>query len=86
MSSLKFSGVSDQMLGKEIVLSLIEDRKSIYSSQLMRTFLYVLACSLILFLFIKNKLSKNSIIILFAVIMDQQKLEKIVKLAVKENS
>ena len=69
MSSLKFSGVSDQMLGKEIVLSLIEDRKSIYSSQLMRTFLYVLACSLILFLFIKNKLSKNSLIILFAVII-----------------
>ncbi len=69
MSSLKFSGVSDQMLGKEIVLSLIEDRKSIYSSQLMRTILYVLACSLIIFLFIKNKLSKNSLIILFAVII-----------------
>ncbi len=69
MSSLKFSGVSDQMLGKEIISVLIEDRKSIYSSQLVRTFLYVLACSFILFLFIKNKLSKNSLIISFAVII-----------------
>ena len=69
MSSLKFSGLSDQMLGQEIISALIDDRKSIYSSQLMRTFLYVLVCSLLLFLFIKNKLSKNSTIISFAVII-----------------
>ena len=69
MSSLKFSGASDQMLGQEIISALIDDRKSIYSSQLMRTFLYVLVCSLLLFLFIKNKLSKNSTIISFAVII-----------------
>ena len=30
MSSLKFSGASDQMLGQEIISVLIEDRKSIY--------------------------------------------------------
>ena len=69
MSSLKFSGVSDQMLQQEIISALIEDRKSIYSSQLIRTFLYILVCSLILLLFIKNKLSKNSTIISFAVII-----------------
>ena len=69
MSSLKFSGLSDQMLGQEIISALIDDRKSIYSSQLMRTFLYVVICSLLLFLFIKNKLSKNSTIISFAVII-----------------
>ena len=69
MSSLKFSGASDQMLGQEIISVLIEDRKSIYFSQLFRTFLYVIACSLILFLFIKNKLSKNSLIISLAVII-----------------
>lgn len=69
MSSLNFSGVSDQMLGQEIISVLIEDRKSIYSSQLVRTFLYILICSLILFLFIKNKLSKNSLIISLAVII-----------------
>ncbi len=69
MSSLKFSGVSDQILGEEIISALIEDRKSIYSSQLMRTFLYVVICSLILFLFIKNKLSKNFLIISLAFII-----------------
>ena len=69
MYSLNFSGVSDQMLGQEIISVLIEDRKSIYSSQLTRTFLYVLICSLILFFFIKNKLSKNSSIILLAIII-----------------
>ena len=69
MSSLKFSGISDQILGEEIISALIEDRKSIYSSQLMRTFLYVVICSLILFLFIKNKLSKNFLIISLAFII-----------------
>jgi hypothetical protein len=57
------------MLGQEIITALIDDRKSIYSSQLMRTFLYVIVCSLLLSLFIKNKLSKNSTIISFAVII-----------------
>lgn len=69
MSSLSFSGVSDQMLGREIISALIEDRKSIYSSQLMRTFLYVITCSLFLFFYIKSKFSKNSLIISFAVII-----------------
>ena len=72
-SQFNFSGGSDayflQNYGPEFVDALKEDRKSLYSADLLRSGFLVLAAFGILWFFIKNKLAKNTAIILVGIIM-----------------
>jgi uncharacterized membrane protein YfhO len=72
-SQFNFSGGSDayflQNYGPEFVDALKEDRKSLYSSDLLRSGFLVLVAFGILWFFIKNKLAKNTAIILAGFIM-----------------
>ncbi len=72
-SQFNFSGGSDayflQNYGPEFVDALKEDRKSLYSADLLRSGFLVLAAFGILWFFIKNKLAKNTAIILVGFIM-----------------
>jgi uncharacterized membrane protein YfhO len=72
-SQFNFSGGSDayflQNYGPEFVDALKEDRKSLYSADLLRSgFLFLVAFG-ILWFFIKNKFAKNTAIILLGIIM-----------------
>ncbi len=72
-SQFSFSGGSDayylQNYGSEFINALKEDRKSLYSADLLRSgFLVFLAFGL-LWLFIKNKISKSTAVILVGIIM-----------------
>ena len=72
-SQFNFSGVSDayflQNYGPEFIDALKEDRKSLYSADLLRSGFLVLVSFGILWFFIKNKLAKNTAIILVGIIM-----------------
>jgi len=72
-SQFNFSGGSDayflQNYGPEFVDALKEDRKSLYSADLLRSGFLVLVAFGILWFFIKNKLAKNTAIILVGIIM-----------------
>ena len=72
-SQFNFSGGSDayflQNYGPEFVDALKEDRKSLYSADLLRSGFLVLVAFGILWFFIKNKLAKNTAIILVGFIM-----------------
>lgn len=72
-SQFNFSGGSDayflQNYGSEFVDALKEDRKSLYSADLLRSGFLVLVSFGILWFFIKNKLAKNTAIILVGIIM-----------------
>ena len=72
-SQFSFSGGSDsyylQNYGPEFINALKEDRKSLYSADLLRSgFLVFLAIGLLWF-FIKNKISKSTAVILVGIIM-----------------
>jgi len=72
-SQFSFSGGSDsyylQNYGPEFINALKEDRKSLYSADLLRSgFLVFLAFGLLWF-FIKNKISKSTAVILVGIIM-----------------
>ena len=72
-SQFNFSGGSDayflQNYGPEFVDALKEDRKSLYSADLLRSGFLVLFAFGILWFFIKNKFAKNTAIILVGIIM-----------------
>ena len=66
---LPFSGISDQYMDETIVEALIEDRKEIYVSQLLKSFIFISIIFSLIFLFIKEKLNKNYFIISLAIII-----------------
>ena len=66
---LPFSGISDQFLDETIVEALIEDRKEIYVSQLLKSFIFISIIFSLIFLFIKEKLKKNYFIVSLAIII-----------------
>ena len=72
-SQFNFSGGSDayflQNYGPEFIDALKKDRKSLYSADLLRSGFLVLIAFGILWIFIKNKLAKNTAIILVGIIM-----------------
>jgi hypothetical protein len=72
-SQFNFSGGSDayflQNYGPEFIAALKEDRKSLYSADLLRSGFLVLVAFGILWFFIKNKFTKNTAIILVGLIM-----------------
>ena len=66
---LPFSGISDQYMDETIVEALIEDRKEIYVSQLLKSFIFISIIYSLVFLFIKEKLKKNYFIVSLAIII-----------------
>ena len=66
---LPFSGISDQFIDETIVEALIEDRKKIYVSQLLKAFIFISIIYSLIFLFIKEKLKKNYFIVSLAIII-----------------
>jgi hypothetical protein len=66
---LPFSGISDQYMDETIVEALIEDRKEIYVSQLLKSFIFISIIFPLIFLFIKEKLKKNYFIVSLAIII-----------------
>ena len=64
---LPFSGISDQYMDETIVEALIEDRKEIYVSQLLKSFIFISIIFSLIFLFIKEKLKKNYFIVSLAI-------------------
>ena len=66
---LPFSGISDQYMDETIVEALIEDRKEIYVSQLLKSFIFISIIFSLIFLFIKKKLNKNYFIVSLAIII-----------------
>jgi hypothetical protein len=72
-SQFNFSGGSDayytQNYGLEFINALKEDRKSLYSADLLRSGFLVLVAFGILWFFIKNKISKTTAIVLLGIIM-----------------
>lgn len=72
-SQFSFSGGSDdyylQNYGPEFINALKEDRKSLYSADLLRSGFLVLLAFGLLWFFTKNKISKSTAIILVGIIM-----------------
>lgn len=72
-SMFSFSGGSDsyflESYGPSFVDALKEDRKSLYSADLLRSGFFILLSSGILWLFIKNKFAQNTAIILVGILM-----------------
>ena len=66
---LPFSGISDQYMDETIVEALIEDRKEMYVSQLLKSFIFISIIFSLIFLFIKEKLKKNYFIVSLAIII-----------------
>ena len=66
---LPFSGISDQYMDETIVEALIEDRKEIYVSQLLKSFIFISIIFSLIFLCIKEKLKKNYFIVSLAIII-----------------
>ena len=66
---LPFSGISDQYMDETIVEALVEDRKEIYVSQLLKSFIFISIIFSLIFLFIKEKLKKNYFIVSLAIII-----------------
>jgi uncharacterized membrane protein YfhO len=72
-SQFSFSGGSDayylENYGSEFVNALKEDRKSLYSADLLRSGFLVLLAFGLLWFFVKNKISKSTAVILVGIIM-----------------
>ena len=66
---LPFSGISDQYIDETIVEALIEDRKEIYVSQLLKSLIFISIIFSLIYLFIKEKLNKNYFIVSLAIII-----------------
>ncbi|MCF8321029.1 MAG: YfhO family protein [Flavobacterium sp.] len=72
-SQFSFSGGSDtyylENYGSEFINALKEDRKSLYSADLLRSGFLVLLAFGLLWFFVKNKISKSTAVILVGIIM-----------------
>ncbi|MFV5698033.1 YfhO family protein [Flavobacterium sp. ZT3R17] len=72
-SLFSFSGGSDeyylQNYGPDFINALKEDRKSLYSADLLRSGFFILLSAGVLWLFIKNKFAQNTAIILVGILM-----------------
>ncbi len=72
-SSFDFSGSVDgffkENYGQAFVDALIADRKSIYTFDVLRSLILVLASAVIIWCFLKQKLTKNITIIAFAILL-----------------
>ncbi|WP_035670906.1 YfhO family protein [Flavobacterium sp. 83] len=72
-SLFSFSGGSDeyylQNYGLDFINALKEDRKSLYSADLLRSAFFILLSAGVLWLFIKNKFAQNTAIILVGILM-----------------
>lgn len=68
-----FTGASDEMFlksyGPDFVNALKSDRKSLYSADLLRSGFLILISAGVLWMFIKNRLSQNTAVILVGIIM-----------------
>lgn len=68
-----FAGVSDMMYqqyyGKEVLAMIIEDRKSIYTSDVLRSTVFILLTTLTLLLFRYKKLGKISIYVILLILI-----------------
>ena len=64
-----FSQGQDKAFGTGFIDALIEDRKSLYAADLLRSGFFVLIVAGVLWLFVKNKLAQNTTIILVGLVM-----------------
>ena len=64
-----FSQGQDKAFGTGFMEALIEDRKSLYAADLLRSGFFVLIVAGVLWLFVKNKLAQNTTIILVGLLM-----------------
>ncbi len=68
-----FTGLNDayytEQYGFEFMQALIEDRKQLFTSDILRSILFVLALAAVLWFFIKSKLDQNKSIVLLGLIM-----------------
>jgi len=64
-----FSQGQDKAFGTEFIEALIEDRKSLYAADLLRSGFFILIVAGVLWLFVKNKLAQNTAIILVGLVM-----------------
>lgn len=70
---LSFSGARDegilQSYGPDFLAALKDDRRAMYSSDLFRSFMLILAAAAVLWMFIKQKMSKNYAVIAVGLLM-----------------
>ena len=70
---LDFEGIRDaswaEVRGQDFVDAIVADRKAIFRNDTLRTMLLVLISSGTIYLFLKQKLSKNKVIIAFAILI-----------------
>ena len=64
-----FSQGQDKAFGTGFIDALIEDRKSLYAADLLRSGFFILIAAGVLWLFVKNKLALNAAIILVGLVM-----------------
>ena len=64
-----FSQGQDKAFGTGFIEALIQDRKSLYAADLLRSGFFILIVSGFLWLFVKNKLAQNTTIILVGLMM-----------------
>ena len=64
-----FSQGQDKAFGTGFIDALIEDRKSLYAADLLRSGFFILIVAGVLWLFVKNKLAQNTAIILLGLLM-----------------
>jgi hypothetical protein len=64
-----FSQGQDKAFGTGFIDALIEDRKSLYAADLLRSGFFILIVAGVLWLFVKNKLAQNITVILVGLIM-----------------
>ena len=64
-----FSQGQDKAFGTGFINALIEDRKSLYAADLLRSGFFILIAAGVLWLFVKNKLAQNTTIILVGLVM-----------------
>jgi len=72
-SAFNFAGVNDgyfkQSYGQQFMDALRDDRKSMFTADILRTLLLVLFSAGAIFMFLKKKLSENVVIVAFAVLI-----------------
>jgi hypothetical protein len=64
-----FSQGQDKSFGTGFIEALVQDRKSLYAADLLRSGFFTLLVAFVLWLFIKNKLAQNTAIIIVGLLM-----------------